>query len=238
MTNPAPGAGTLRAATYNVHGWKGPDNRPDPQRIFRVVAALDADILALQEVVSPRRVGAACSMREVATELGYHATFGQTLLREDTRYGNGLLSRIPPERVERHDLSVPGREPRGALVCRFRLGGLAVKTVTTHLGLRRRERAAQMRRLSAHLDGDDADATLLMGDFNDWFAWSGLRRALNVLAGPQPAPRTFPSARPLLALDRILVMPRRRLVSLSAMRDAGAAGASDHLPLLARIDLG
>jgi endonuclease/exonuclease/phosphatase family metal-dependent hydrolase len=236
--SPAQETEPLRAATYNIHGWRGPDRRSDPQRIFRVIAALDADILALQEVVSPREAGAACSMREVAAELGYHVTFGQTLLREDTRYGNGLLSRVAPEHVERHDLSVPGREPRGALECRFRLNGLKVKTVTTHLGLKRRERTAQLERLGPLLGGDDADATLLMGDFNDWFAWSGLRRNLNALAGPQPAPRTFPSTRPLLALDRILVMPEHRLVSLSALKDAGAAGASDHLPLLARIDLG
>ncbi|HKI80539.1 MAG TPA: endonuclease/exonuclease/phosphatase family protein [Pseudodesulfovibrio sp.] len=229
--------GPLRAATYNIHSWRGRDNRLDPQRIFRVIAALDADILALQEVVSPQRAGAPCSLREVAAELGYHVTFGQTLLRADTRYGNGLLSRTLPEQVERHDLSVPGREPRGALECRFRLNGLTVKTVTTHLGLKRRERMAQMRRLAPLLGKGDADATLLMGDFNDWFAWSGLRRDLQALAGRQPTPRTFPAGRPLLALDRILVTPKQRLVSLAAPKEAGASGASDHLPLLAEIDI-
>ncbi|WP_319582812.1 endonuclease/exonuclease/phosphatase family protein [uncultured Pseudodesulfovibrio sp.] len=227
----------LRAATYNIHGWRGPDNRLAPERIFRVIAALDADILALQEVISPQKAGAPCSLREVAAELGYHVTFGQTLLRADTRYGNGLLSRIRPDRVERHDLSVPGREPRGALECRFSFNGRTVKTVTTHLGLRRKERADQMRRLTPLVAENSADATLLMGDFNDWFAWSGLRRDLHALAGRQPAPRTFPAPRPFLSLDRILVMPKQRLASLSALRGAGTAGASDHLPLLAEVAL-
>jgi endonuclease/exonuclease/phosphatase family metal-dependent hydrolase len=236
--SPARADGPLIAATYNIHGWRGADNRLDPQRIFRVIAALDADILALQEVVSPQRAGSPCSLREIAAELGYHVTFGQTLLRADTRYGNGLLSRVPPERVERHDLSVSGREPRGALECRFRFNGLTVKTVTTHLGLKRRERKAQLQRLAPLLDNGDADVTLLMGDLNDWFAWSGLRRALHALAGRQPAPRTFPAGRPLLALDRILVLPKRRLLSLLPLKDGGSGVASDHLPLRAEIELG
>lgn len=82
---------------------------------MEVVDSLNADILALQEVVSPQKMGLPCTMTEIANGHGYHVVFGRTMLREDSRYGNALLSKKEPISVHRHDISVPGREPRGAL---------------------------------------------------------------------------------------------------------------------------
>ena len=45
----------LRIATYNVHSGVGVDRRFRPQRIVDVIDELDADIVALQEVLSPVR---------------------------------------------------------------------------------------------------------------------------------------------------------------------------------------
>ena len=42
---------TVRIATYNVHRCRGMDARTSPQRIASVISGLDADIVALQEVV-------------------------------------------------------------------------------------------------------------------------------------------------------------------------------------------
>jgi endonuclease/exonuclease/phosphatase family metal-dependent hydrolase len=43
---------SLRIATYNVHKCKGLDRKTNPSRIVEVLRELDADIIALQEVVS------------------------------------------------------------------------------------------------------------------------------------------------------------------------------------------
>src|SRR5947207_1956421 len=47
-------AGTaLRIATYNVHRCRGLDGRTRPDRIAAVLRTIDADIVALQEMVGP-----------------------------------------------------------------------------------------------------------------------------------------------------------------------------------------
>src|SRR5712691_615295 len=42
---------TLRVATYNIHRCRGIDGRTRPERIASVLRAIDADVVALQEVV-------------------------------------------------------------------------------------------------------------------------------------------------------------------------------------------
>ena len=46
---------TLRIATYNIHRCRGLDGRTRPERIAAVLESIDADIVALQEVVGPGR---------------------------------------------------------------------------------------------------------------------------------------------------------------------------------------
>jgi endonuclease/exonuclease/phosphatase family metal-dependent hydrolase len=41
----------LRVATYNIHRCRGLDGRTNPARIASVIRAIDADIVALQEVI-------------------------------------------------------------------------------------------------------------------------------------------------------------------------------------------
>jgi len=43
---------SLKVATWNIHGAVGTDGRYAPSRIVDVLAELDADIVALQEVAS------------------------------------------------------------------------------------------------------------------------------------------------------------------------------------------
>jgi len=41
----------LRVATYNIHKCRGLDQRTRPDRIARVISELDADIVAIQEIL-------------------------------------------------------------------------------------------------------------------------------------------------------------------------------------------
>lgn len=213
------------------------DGQHAPERILGVIDSLNADVLGLQEVISPREMGMPCSMADMAGEHGYHVTFGQTMLREDSRYGNAILSKREPSDVQRHDISVPGREPRGALEVSFNYGPLTLKVVCTHLGLRKKERVSQIDALLPVVTADTTDITILMGDFNDWFGLSKIRRILRRTFGPHRAPRTFPSTFPIFSLDKIHVSPERRLASLRAMVDPATREASDHLPVLATVDI-
>ncbi|WP_319406039.1 endonuclease/exonuclease/phosphatase family protein [uncultured Desulfosarcina sp.] len=224
---------TLRIATYNIHRCIGRDGIEAPERIAAVLRDINADVMALQEV-SFNNDGPNDILANLARATDAQAIAGPTLLEQKGHYGNAILSRIAPDSVDRMDISVPGREPRGAISIKLRFNGSTVRIVATHLGLRPGERRYQMRRLLPLLEDLDAAVTILLGDFNEWFLWGRPLRWANRRFGSIPAPATFPSRRPLLALDRIWVDPAERLISLHHHRHTSAAIASDHLPLVAR----
>ena len=226
----------LRIATYNIHRGIGVDGELDVPRIASVIAGIDAHVVALQEVAfDPHRI------RNVLSDLGgltaSAAIAGPTFKERCGVYGNAVLTRCPPRRVKRLDLSVPGREPRGALIVGLTLNGLTVRIVATHLGLGPGERCRQVKSLLRVLARAEAAITILLGDFNEWGWWSSPLAWLRRRFGRQPAPATYPGRRPLLALDRIWVHPASRLLNVHAVRSAVARKASDHLPLVAEVDV-
>jgi endonuclease/exonuclease/phosphatase family metal-dependent hydrolase len=225
---------TLRVATYNVHGCVGRGACADPARTLGVLRELDADVIALQELRwQPEE--ALHVLADFSARLGYHGIAGETLLKPDGHYGNALLTRLEVRDVERVDLSVLGREPRGAINVALagRYGPLRV--VATHLGLAPRERRDQMKSLLAMLERGGAPV-VLMGDLNEWFLWGRPLRWLRRHFGRMPSPRTFPSFLPMFALDRIWVEPHRLVREVRVHRSALARAASDHLPVVATLD--
>ncbi len=226
----------LRVATYNIHRAIGGDGIASIGRIAGILGDLDADITALQEVAFAADLHRPGNLlNTLALAVGADVIAGPTLLEERGCYGNALLTRLPPVRLKRLSLGVPGREPRGALAVTFDIDGTAVKVIATHLGLFPGERRRQIRRIMALADQPPAAVTILMGDFNEWFRWALPLRLLYRTFGVHPAPLTFPSFRPLLALDRIWVRPADRLQTVHAHRAAPAGVASDHLPLVATV---
>jgi endonuclease/exonuclease/phosphatase family metal-dependent hydrolase len=79
--------------------------------------------------------------------------------------------------------------------------------------------------------------TVLLGDLNEWFLWGRPLRWLHAHFERPPAPRTFPAGWPVLALDRVWVKPRRCLRAIAVHRSLLARHASDHLPVVAALDL-
>jgi endonuclease/exonuclease/phosphatase family metal-dependent hydrolase len=223
-------------ATYNVHRCVGRDGRCDPERTLAVLRELDADAVALQEL-QWRPDDAMHLLQQLALKLGYAALAGPTLLRAEGHYGNAVLTRLPVLDTATVDLSVPGREPRGALLALLETPAGPLRLIATHLGLRPYERRLQMRRLLA-LPREKVAATVLLGDLNEWFLWGRPLRWLHARFGHAPAPASFPARRPLLALDRIWVEPRPILRELRAHASPLARVASDHVPLRAVLELG
>jgi endonuclease/exonuclease/phosphatase family metal-dependent hydrolase len=224
----------LVVATYNVHRCVGRDGRFDPERTLAVLRELDADAIALQEL-QWQPADALHLLQELALKLGYVALAGPTLLHGEGHYGNAVLTRLPVRKADAVDLSVHGREPRGALLALLETSGDPLRVIATHLGLRPYERRVQMRRLLAQ-PRDAASATVLLGDLNEWFLWGRPLRWLRARFGRTPAPATFPAHRPLLALDRIWVEPRSVLRELRPHASPLARVASDHLPLRAVLE--
>ena len=228
----------FRIATYNIHRCIGRDGVAAPQRVAEVLRAIDADVVALQEVAyDPERRQDV--LQFLADAAGARAIAGPTLLEAKGRYGNALLSRVAPRLVQRVDISVPGREPRGMMQATLDLPWGTAAVLTTHLGLSIDERRRQMDWIVTMLKQTDTGTLILMGDFNEWLPWGRpLRRVATVCDAPDfPAPATFPSRRPFLALDRIWVRSDRPLASLRVFKEYPAPTASDHLPLVADLDI-
>jgi endonuclease/exonuclease/phosphatase family metal-dependent hydrolase len=225
----------IKVATWNVHGCVGADGRVDPERTLAVLRALDADVIALQEL-RWRPEEALHLLERFARGLGYAPLAGPTLMRPDGHYGNAMLTRLRVEATCQEDLSIPGREPRGALQAVLRAGNDSITVIATHLGLAPGERRAQMRRV-LELVNESAKPVVLMGDLNEWFLWGRPLRWLRAHFGRSPSPATYPARWPVFALDRIWVEPRQRLERIAIFRETPAREASDHLPLVATLAL-
>lgn len=219
-----------------MHACIGRDGDFRPDRVGDLLELLDAEFVGLQEV-EDRHFGRAAVSDYLGERLGMHVYRGPTLLRRTSHYGNVLLSRAGAAHVRTYDLSVPGREPRGAVEARFDVGQTAVRIFVTHFGLTARERARQIDRLAPALARDDGGVCLLLGDFNEWRPASRVHRTLRSLFGGAAKPRTFPAARPALSLDRIYARPRTAIGGVHAYRGGNAADISDHLPVVATLDL-
>ena len=226
----------IRVASYNVHGCIGTDGVFAPARIADVLAKLDADFIALQEVEDREYEGQAVS-GFLADALGLHAVARTTHKRAGLDYGNLLLSRVRPSRTAAHDLAYSKREPRGAIEADFEMLGCSLRMLATHFGLSMSERYVQLKKLLPHLENREPELTVLCAYFNEWQPFSRVHRALRHTLGAAPAVRTFPSRLPVLSLDRIYAAPLAALVGIEAIRTPDTRIASDHLPVVADFDL-
>jgi endonuclease/exonuclease/phosphatase family metal-dependent hydrolase len=226
----------LRIATWNIHDGIGSDGRRDLARISRVIGAMGAPLVALQEV-SCAGPGGACDVAALGEANGLTWSSVTTRAGGGWQHGNALLSGLPVTDVRTHDLSLPRREPRAALEAMVAWEGRRLRVVVTHLGLRAGERRWQVERLLSVVGDGGADATILLGDINEWWLWGRPLRWLHRRFGTSPAPRTFPARVPFLSLDRVWVHPRAALVSLEVVHVDHSRHASDHLPLVATVRL-
>ena len=210
------GAG-LVVATYNVHTCVGVDHRYDPARVAQVLRELRADIIGLQEVDAGHRHGRHLDQwLYFAEATGLEAVRGASLIDHRGRFGNAILTRFPVLGVRQIDLSVPGREPRGAIDVDLAVEGRVLRVVATHLGLNAAERRIQARRLIERLAAAAGrrDGLIIMGDLNEWRGRRGGIR--DARAPPRPRARAphlsvlaaGAAARPDLCRGRRLALRR------------------------------
>ncbi|MCG6862091.1 MAG: endonuclease/exonuclease/phosphatase family protein [Chromatiaceae bacterium] len=224
---------TLRVATYNVHDCVGRDGVYVPERIAAIVAELRADLVALQEITLDH-AGDVVALLERTTAM--QAIDGTLFERGVGRYGNLLLSRAPVAAQGLHDISFAGREPRGLLRATVAAQGTVYVVLATHLGLSRRERRQQIRKIVTLLPNGDLPV-ILMGDFNIWEGSSAFS-PLTDLGFIATGTRSYPTwSRPVLPLDRILVRRPGRILTSWHQGGPLARIASDHFPVVANVEV-
>jgi endonuclease/exonuclease/phosphatase family metal-dependent hydrolase len=227
----------ISVASYNIQKSIGNDLRRRPGRILEVLAELDADVVALQEV--DRRFGeraSSLSTEAIINETGYMPLrFGARPMSLGW-HGNTILVRKGTEVIAQKALILPALEPRGAVLADLRIGGMALRVVGMHLGLvglwRKRQALAVLDQLEAL---EDALPTVMMGDFNEWSVNGGCLAhfaADHHVGVPGPS---YPALRPMLRLDRIVTSVDLSIDQSGVHNSARARYASDHLPIWARL---
>ena len=233
----------FRIATYNIHKGRGMDGRVRIERILRVLREVEADIVTLQEVTNHQErrpeEHQACYLAE---QLGYFYSVGETRKHREAAYGNVTLSRWKFEAVSHINLSVAGREPRGALRTDIRVGNELLHIFNVHLGTAVRERRTQARLIDQHLLKalDVSGHRIVMGDFNDWnhgLVSKTLSSEFHLtdLAEHLPRTRGYPALLPLLHLDHIYLDHELKIEKARFHRNRLTLMASDHLPLVADV---
>lgn len=240
----------LRVATYNIHKARGMDGRTRPERIARVIAELDADVIALQEVLHHADdAGAGEQLRQIISRLpGYDFAFAAAREHRGAPYGNAILSRLPIVENQEFDITASRREPRGGQRAALKLcSGVLLQVFNFHLGTGYGERRRQANMLiSQELLNNPAWAgrRLVLGDFNEWTRGlvTQLLRAHLTAADLRPAEdrahlRSYPGWLPVLHLDHIYYDPLLRLCKFRVHRSRLALVASDHVPLVAEFEV-
>ena len=230
----------LTAVSYNIHQCVGIDGKRDPHRIATVIQEIKADIIGLQEVdFNPLGSKKSHQLDYLAAATGMSAVAGPTIRRADFEFGNALLTSREITHVRLHDLTVVRRQPRGVIDAEIVWDGKLIRVLVTHFGLALNERRRQAQSLMKILRQQKANhaLTLVIGDINEWRPRGFALYSLNSHLGKAPSPRTFPSFFPVFALDRIWVKPRGALVQVKIASNGLARTASDHLPVLATVNV-
>jgi endonuclease/exonuclease/phosphatase family metal-dependent hydrolase len=236
----------LRVATYNIHKCRGLDRRTRPERIARVIQQLDADVVALQEVLDvrdgkPEHDQARC----LASELkGYYWAFGENRQLHGGAYGNMTLSRFPPTFSTNYDLSWRRRERRGCLRTDFNAGGQMIHVFNVHLGTSFLERRQQAKKLLSPqvLTQLSQGRKIVVGDFNEWTRGLATRLMGSAFRAAEPKAhlrygRTYPGLFPVMHLDHFYFDCALSVARMSVYRNRTALVASDHLPLVVEFRL-
>lgn len=251
----------LRVLTWNVH-----DLRDDAGAVEQVLRELEPDVACLQEAprwpFSRHRLAALAVRSGLFFTAGGRASAGVAVLtglRVDVRAAQA--GRLPVLRWR------PGRmptRPRGYAMATVRLPGTApVVVASVHLGLDQMERDAHVGLLldrfatpRATPFGSPARPTparppappsrtlplVMAGDLNEvpgGPSWLVLGSQLDD-ACVASTEATFPSRRPRARIDAVLVDRRLRVLTagVAVVRDpALLASASDHLPVVAEVEL-
>ncbi len=241
------GTPSFRIATYNTHKCRGMDGRIRPHRVGQVLQELDADVIALQEIMS-----LAGGRREqnqaqfLADSVGLDYRMGETRQYRGAAYGNVILTRFPIRDVEAYDLTASRREARGCLRCDLEVApGKIIHVFNIHLGtgyLERRKQAKLLVSRQVLLSPKLKHPRLILGDFNEWtrglvsrmlaqrFESVDIQLHLN-------RRKTYPGVLPIMHLDHMYFDRHLALEEFLLHRSRMALMASDHLPLVAHFRL-
>lgn len=243
--------GRFTVMTINVHKGVSPLHRRSTiHELRQKMRSHHPDLLFLQELQQEHRGRIRRFGQWPLTELTHFLSedfwhdwhYGKNVEYPNGHHGNAILSKRPLQKGENYDISAYRFEKRGLLHSITHLDGVAtpIHCFCVHLALFERGRERQLEAIIHYIESLTKGApTIVAGDFNDWrnclsapMRAAGFDEVFEVLNG-SPA-KTFPSMRPMLAMDRIYV---RGLKIHSAQVLHEWMKLSDHLAITAQLEL-
>lgn len=156
----------LRVVTYNIHHGTDAHDRSSMDQIAEVLAYLDADIIALQEVdMYLPRSGWKKQAAELARRLDMGYVFGAAKRYNRGAYGNAVLSRFSIAGYETVTLPDP-REDRCCLQVQIKAADHILGFFAVHLGLNQELRLLHLQQHVLPNVLNFPGPAILAGDFN------------------------------------------------------------------------
>ncbi len=222
-----------RFLCYNVRHCEGMDNIINYNRIAKIISTLDADFVALQELDSATtRSNGKNQVELLGEKLSMYSYFGATIPYRGGKYGIGILSKKPAQRI--HQYKLPGDEPRAFLIAEYE----DFLIITVHLDLTESNRIASTRIITEKIKALDKKA-YMAGDFNEdkieGATFTELKKDWTIVS---PVKNTFPTTgSPVKCIDFILTFNPGGKYEISNsdviynLPNINVAVSSDHYPL-------
>lgn len=231
----------VRILSYNVRSL-----RDDRQTLYRLIRGPSPDIVVLQEAPRFFRWRSKCA--ELARRCGLIYVAGGRNAGDNLLLAAVRAPADPARVVARRVPRAPMRPIAGVVGAVFDVNGARLGVVGAHLGLTATERAVEVAEAIDVATSMGTTHTVVAGDLNELpggQSWRELDRAGFRDLAPDIDDPTFPSTAAYKRIDAILgsseVKALEYGVPVRYRDDAGAAAdyarASDHLPVLAVVDV-
>jgi endonuclease/exonuclease/phosphatase family metal-dependent hydrolase len=233
----------VRIATYNIHRCRGMDRRTVPARIVDVLRDINADVIALQEVIGAGLQGAG-QAEEIGAGLGMGWVMNSVRTLRHHQFGNVILSRYPIVHHSEYDLTWRTCEPRNCQRADLQIDGQLLHVYNVHLGTAVLERRYQAKRLASFVhDRRVTGPKVLLGDFNEWMRGLATKTLTSLFESVDISKhlkrrRTYPGLFPVVHLDHIYYDGPLKVLRVEMPRTRKSLMASDHLPLVATLRIG
>lgn len=244
----------FRTITYNIHRAIGVDRRFRLDRIIKILAHYQADIVLLQEVdIGVPRSRKMNLAHELASQLSYNfLAVGLNVQLRQGYYGNATLSRFPILRKRNIDLTIGTHKRRGCQHTTLQLSNAAnqqlLDVFNVHLGLSAQERARQIGMLVQSVEFATLEnhlPCLVGGDFNDWRSLLppvftdilGFVSATSIKTSGNQDIATYPSFSPAGSLDKIFFRGGLKKITCRSCSLPASRMASDHLPIIVDFEI-
>lgn len=218
----------IRAMSYNVRNCKGLDDVVDYERVGKVIADMNVEVVAVQELDSmTTRYPGQDVLKNLADYTGMYPTFGAAIDYKGGKYGVGILSKEKP--ISYYCVPLPcSSEPRVLLVAEFE----NYYFCSTHFSL-----YAEYRTQAVNIINEEAKRLnkplFVAGDFNTRRGSEQMQlmaKTFHIFDKRAPI-ETFPSDAPTQEIDYICLYTGRGAVA--TIIDSWVpeiANISDHRP--------